>query len=127
MVERKQTPPRWLWIVWVLVVLLIVGARAGDLAGDRGIANAVTGGLLLVAATVLIIVEIVMRQFLHRTLGGVDELAGFALAVGTAWSFGSVLLDKAHVRIDTVYSRFGDRGRAVADVIGLAANPTVPI
>lgn len=78
------------------------------------------GGFLIVMATALIVVEIVMRQVFRRSLGGVDELAGFALAVGTAWSFGAVLLDKAHVRIDTVYSNFGDRGRAFFDILSLA-------
>jgi TRAP-type C4-dicarboxylate transport system permease small subunit len=80
----------------------------------------VAGGLLIVAAAALIVVEIVMRQVFKRSLGGVDELAGFALAIGSAWSFGAVLLDKAHVRIDTVYANFGERGRAVLDVAGLA-------
>lgn len=96
--------------------------RPSPLRGLRAVSRFVllAGGLLLVAATILIIVEIVMRQLFHRTLGGVDELAGFALAVGTAWSFGSVLLDKAHIRIDTLYSRFGERGRAISDVIALA-------
>jgi TRAP-type mannitol/chloroaromatic compound transport system permease small subunit len=79
----------------------------------------VAGGLLIVAAAVLIVAEIVMRQVFKTSLGGVDELAGFALAIGSAWSFGSVLLEKAHVRIDTVYTNFGDRGRAVFDVFGL--------
>lgn len=78
------------------------------------------GGFLIVMATALIVVEIVMRQVFRRSLGGVDELAGFALAVGTAWSFGSVLLDKAHVRIDTVYAHFGEKGRALLDIASLA-------
>jgi TRAP-type C4-dicarboxylate transport system permease small subunit len=79
----------------------------------------VAGGLLMVAATVLIVAEIAMRQVFHRSMGGVDELAGFALAVATAWSFAAVLLDKAHVRIDTVYVRFGTRARAVLDIASL--------
>ncbi|MDF2689207.1 MAG: hypothetical protein K0Q80_2172 [Microvirga sp.] len=77
------------------------------------------GGFTIVAATALIVIEIVMRQVFRRSLGGVDELAGFALAVGTAWSFGAVLLDKSHVRIDTLYSHFGEKGRAILDVAGL--------
>ncbi|SLN75650.1 TRAP transporter small permease subunit [Oceanibacterium hippocampi] len=77
------------------------------------------GGLLMVVATVAIIVEIAMRQMFNASLGGVDELAGFALAVGTSWSFGSVLFDKAHVRIDTLYRRMGERNRALFDIVGL--------
>lgn len=77
------------------------------------------GGFLIVVACALIVLEIVMRQVFRRSLGGVDELAGFALAVGTAWSFGAVLLDKSHVRIDTLYARFGERGKALLDIASL--------
>jgi TRAP-type mannitol/chloroaromatic compound transport system permease small subunit len=81
----------------------------------------VAGGLLIVAACALIVLEIVMRQLFNRSMGGVDELAGFALAVGSAWSFAAVLLDKGHVRIDTLYGQLHRRGRGFLDVIGLAA------
>jgi len=92
------------------------------LGGLRAVSRYIllAGGFLIVAATALIVVEIVMRQAFRRSLGGVDELAGFALAVGAAWSFGAVLLDKAHVRIDTVYAWFGEKGRALLDIVSLA-------
>lgn len=78
------------------------------------------GGVLVLAATGLIVAEIVLRQVFRYSLGGVDELAGFVLAIGAAWSFAAVLLDRAHVRIDTIYMRFGRRVRAVADIVALA-------
>jgi TRAP-type C4-dicarboxylate transport system permease small subunit len=77
------------------------------------------GGFLIVAATALIVTEIFARQLFRRSLGGIDEVAGFALAIGTSWSFGAVLLDKGHVRIDTLYARFGRRTRAVFDIVAL--------
>lgn len=80
----------------------------------------VAAGLVMVAVTLLIVLEIVLRQVFGRSMGGVDEVAGFALAVATAWSFGAVLLDKAHVRIDTLYLRFGPRMRALLDLVALA-------
>ena len=92
------------------------------LAGLRAISRYIllAGGFLIVLACALIVIEIVMRQVFRSSMGGVDELAGFALAVGTAWSFGAVLLDKSHVRIDTVYARFGERGKALLDILSLA-------
>ena len=77
------------------------------------------GGMLMLVATLLIVVEIIMRQAFRLSLGGVDEVAGFTLAIATAWSFGAVLLDKAHVRIDSLYSRFGVKTRAVLDIVSL--------
>lgn len=92
------------------------------LKGLRAISRTIllAGGCLIVIAAGLIVIEIVMRQVFSHSLGGVDELAGFALAVATAWSFGAVLLDKAHVRIDTAYTWFGEKGRALLDITSLA-------
>ena len=39
------------------------------------------------------------------TLGGADELSGYALAISSAWGFSSALLSRSHIRIDTVYVR----------------------
>lgn len=98
-------------------------AQPMRLKGLRAVSRYIllAGGFLVVLATAMIVLEIVMRQVFNRSLGGVDELAGFALAVGTAWSFGSVLLDKAHVRIDTVYAYFGEKARAILDIVSLAS------
>jgi TRAP-type C4-dicarboxylate transport system permease small subunit len=98
------------------------GAEAVALRTIKLVSRAllVGGGLMMAAVTVLIVVEIVMRQGFKRSLGGVDELAGFALAVATSWSFAAVLLDRAHVRIDSLYARFGQRLRALLDILSLA-------
>lgn len=81
----------------------------------------VLGGLLILVAAGLIVVEVVARQVFRRSLGGVDELAGYALAVSSAWSFAATLLDKRHIRIDTIYQHMRPPVRAVFDVLGLAA------
>ena len=54
----------------------------------------VGGGLILLAA-VLIGIDVLMRKFLNRSIGGADELAGYALAIGTAWGLGAALIDRA--------------------------------
>lgn len=81
----------------------------------------VAGGLLILAATSMILVEIVARQVFRVSLGGVDHLAGFALAIASTWSFAATLMDKRHIRIDTVYQWLGEPVRRVLDVLGLAA------
>ena len=43
------------------------------------------GGALVLLAALLIGVDVLMRKFLARSIGGADELAGYALAIGTAW------------------------------------------
>jgi TRAP-type C4-dicarboxylate transport system permease small subunit len=74
------------------------------------------GGALVLAAAVLIGVDVLMRKFLARSIGGADELAGYSLAIGTAWGLGAALLDRAHIRIDSLYVLFPLHLRLVLDV-----------
>ena len=46
------------------------------------------GGALVLLAAMLIGIDVLMRKFLARSIGGADELAGYALAIGTAWGLG---------------------------------------
>jgi TRAP-type C4-dicarboxylate transport system permease small subunit len=62
-----------------------------------------------------------MRKLLNASIGGADELSGYALAIGTTWSLGFTLLHRAHIRIDSLSVRFPRRLRALLDIAGLAA------
>jgi TRAP-type C4-dicarboxylate transport system permease small subunit len=77
------------------------------------------GGALVLAAAVLIGIDVVLRKFLALSIGGADELAGYALAIGTAWSLGAALLDRAHIRIDSLYVLLPTRLRLALDFLGL--------
>lgn len=74
------------------------------------------GGALVLLAAVLIAVDVLMRKFLVLSIGGADELAGYALAIGTAWGLGAALLDRAHIRIDSLYLLFPQKVRLPLDV-----------
>jgi TRAP-type C4-dicarboxylate transport system permease small subunit len=76
------------------------------------------GGLILLAA-VLIGIDVIIRKFFAASIGGADELAGYALAIGTAWGLGAALIERAHIRIDSLYVLFSSRIRVVLDVAGL--------
>ena len=77
------------------------------------------GGALVLLAAVLIGVDVLMRKFLARSIGGADELAGYSLAIGTAWSLGAALLDRAHIRINSLYVLFPQKLRLVLDLVAL--------
>ena len=77
------------------------------------------GGALVLLAAVLIGIDVLMRKFLDRSIGGADELAGYSLAIGTAWGLGAALLDRAHIRIDSLYVLFPQKLRLVLDVTAL--------
>lgn len=77
------------------------------------------GGTLILLAAILIGVDVLMRQVLSSSIGGADELAGYALAIGTAWSLAAALLDRAHIRIDSLYLLFPGKLRILLDFLGL--------
>lgn len=78
------------------------------------------GGALVLLAAVLIGIDVILRKFFNASIGGADELAGYALAVGTAWSLAAALLDRAHIRIDSLYVLLPNRLRLALDFAGLA-------
>jgi TRAP-type C4-dicarboxylate transport system permease small subunit len=78
------------------------------------------GGALVLAAAVLIGVDVTLRKLFNASIGGADELAGYALALGTAWSLGAALLDRAHIRIDSLYILFPRWLRLALDFVGIA-------
>jgi TRAP-type C4-dicarboxylate transport system permease small subunit len=78
------------------------------------------GGALVLAAALLIGVDVTLRKLFNASIGGADELAGYALALGTAWSLGATLLERAHIRIDSLYTLFPRWLRLALDFVGLA-------
>lgn len=82
--------------------------------------GAIVGGAMLLVASILICIDITLRYTVSLTLGGADELSGYALAISSAWGFSSALLSRSHIRIDTVYVRLKSvAARAALDIISL--------
>ncbi len=77
------------------------------------------GGLILLAAFVVSF-DVTIRKLLNISLGGADEFSGFALAIGSAWAFGFALLERGHVRIDSVYTILPRPVCAMLDILGLS-------
>src|SRR6188508_1235593 len=78
-------------------------------------------GLLLTVSAFLIGLDIALREIFVLTLGGANELSGYALAVSSSWGCTVALVHRIHVRIDSVYTHLSARIRAALDIIGLAA------
>ena len=81
--------------------------------------GAIVGGAMLLVASILICIDITLRYTLSLTLGGADELSGYALAISSAWGFSAALLSRSHIRIDTLYVRVRTRVRAALDLLSL--------
>ena len=83
--------------------------------------GAVIGGAMLLIASIVICIDITMRYLFAWTVGGADELSGYALAISSAWGLSAAVLTRSHIRIDTVYVRVKSRLRAMLDLMSLAA------
>lgn len=81
--------------------------------------GAIVGGAMLLLASLVICVDITLRYTIAKTLGGADELSGYALAIASAWGFSAALLSRSHIRIDTLYVRVSARVRAFLDILSL--------
>jgi TRAP-type mannitol/chloroaromatic compound transport system permease small subunit len=77
------------------------------------------GGALLIAAALLVGVEVVIRKAFSLSIGGADELSGHALAISTSWALAFTLLERAHIRIDSLYVHLPVRLCAILDILGL--------
>ena len=77
------------------------------------------GGALVLLAALLIGVDVVLRKFFDASIGGADELAGYALALGTTWALAATLLERAHIRIDSLYVLLPRPLRFTLDIGGL--------
>ncbi|MEM6985563.1 MAG: TRAP transporter small permease [Pseudomonadota bacterium] len=85
---------------------------------NRAVALGIGFGLLALVA--LIITDITLRA-LGRSLGGTDEISGYAMALLTAWGMGYALLEGAHVRIEALRERAPNRVRSAMDLLALAS------
>ena len=91
---------------------------------NRGVALVVGLGVLMCAAFVL--TDIIMRQ-IGTSLGGTEEIAGYAMALATSWGMSFTLLELGHVRIDLLRSRAGSFVRSLFDVFSMVVMTGVVI
>lgn len=78
-------------------------------------------GLLLLAVVVMVIMEVVSRKLLGRSFEGVQEYAGYVLAILSAWGLSHTLVERAHIRIDVGYSKLPIAARAALDLLSILA------
>ena len=77
------------------------------------------GGGALLAAAVMVTIDVFMRKLFSLTMSGSDEVSGYVFAAGTSWAYSYCLLHRANIRIDALYSLFPRRLRGLLDVVGV--------
>lgn len=79
------------------------------------------GGAMVAAAAFMIAVDVLARKLFSVSIGASSEVSGYVLAIGTSWALALALLDRAHVRIDSLYAVLPVRLCALLDMLALIA------
>lgn len=79
---------------------------------------AVAAGLLLLSSVLVTVFDVAARPF-GLSLGGTDELSGYAMAIATSWGMSYGLTHLAHVRIDLLRSRCKTMGQTIFDLVAI--------
>lgn len=76
-------------------------------------------GAAIFVSAALVSVDVLGRKFLSLSVGGADELSGYAFAIATSWALAFVLLERANVRVDALYIHLPKPVTALLDLVAL--------
>jgi TRAP-type C4-dicarboxylate transport system permease small subunit len=82
------------------------------------ITNIIFGSIFLLLS-LLIVLETLLRKFFNLSLQGIDELSGYALALGACLAFSSALIGRSHMRIDLLYSKYPTWLRSLFNLLSI--------
>ncbi len=77
------------------------------------------GGAALLAAAVMVTIDVFLRKIFSITMSGSDEYSGYVFAAGTTWAYSYCLLHRANIRIDAVYNLLPRRLCGALDILGV--------
>ena len=76
-------------------------------------------GVTMLSLAALVTVETLLRKLLSVSLGGVDELAGYSIALSAPLCFAVALLERSHIRINILYIYLQPRVKAWLDYLSV--------
>ena len=79
------------------------------------------GGACILFTSFFICVEVLLRKFFSISSGGADEISGYALAISFSWALSLTAINRAHVRIDAIYTRMRTGLKAILDCLSIFA------
>ncbi len=78
------------------------------------------GGTLIVLSAFLVTLEIILRKIFNVSLGGADEISGYAFGVATAFALSFALFERAHIRVDALMGVIPHKLHPLVNLLGLA-------
>lgn len=79
----------------------------------------ITFGVMMILLSLAITAETLLRKFFSYSLGGIDELGGYAIAIAAPLAFTVALVENSHIRINQLTTMMPKAAQAVLN--GLSA------
>jgi TRAP-type C4-dicarboxylate transport system permease small subunit len=76
----------------------------------------ITFGAIMIALSFAIAAEVLLRKFFSHSMGGIDELGGYAVAIVAPLAFLVTAYEQAHIRINVLHGKLPLRARAILNV-----------
>jgi TRAP-type C4-dicarboxylate transport system permease small subunit len=92
-----------------------------------GKASAWIFGAIMIVLSLLVTVETVVRKVFSISLGGVDELSGYAIAIGAPLAFAVASLEHSHIRINLLYAKLPAQAQAILNVLAVLSIATAAL
>ena len=78
--------------------------------------SGITFGVIMIVLSFAIAAETILRKFFSHSMGGIDELGGYAVAVVAPLAFLVTASEQAHIRINILHGKLPLRARAVLNL-----------
>lgn len=76
----------------------------------------ITFGTIMIVLSFAIAAETILRKFFSHSMGGIDELGGYAVAVVAPLAFLVTAYEQAHIRINILHGKLPLKARAMLNV-----------
>ena len=77
------------------------------------------GGTLIVLSAFLVTLEVFLRKVFNFSIGGADEISGYAFGVATALSLSYALFERAHIRVDALLGAIPKKLHGLINLLGM--------
>ncbi len=77
---------------------------------------ALVAGYAVLGISLMITLEVLLRNIFNVSLQGADEYGGYTLAVVAAFGFSFALLERAHTRVEILLERVGTNSQAMLNL-----------
>ena len=77
------------------------------------------GGTLIILSALTVTFDVVTRKLFDYSIGGADELSGYAFAIATTFGLAFALFERAHIRVDALHNLFPAPVKILADFVGI--------